>query len=349
MKNFTLTLVSLFLAVQVSAQNYKKVEPYIESITKFEKFAAKAVDDYSISIYQDTRKSGVRETLLEKLKENKIILSNHKFSVNNDASYTEGLIDFLDLLTEYFEKNVGEFNINQDANAISYEELENKFKIYNEHADKIENEFMALIQLKESFSQRHGLPIKIEYSREVYKNQFFRYCGRFIEIVAKIDFADIKLQNAITSKNTDEMNIHYNQLQDYLVQGKLAIEKLGSFNKNDRMLLQVDSYINSYLKYQKNNKNKIDLIQKFVELKTYATTNNADEYYNLQVEKYNADRKTLVEQEALLINDKSNLVVTYNKQLDEFQREHLEQLILNELKIKNSLSSKENLSVVSKN
>ncbi len=348
MKTLIFTLLSLFLVVQLKAQNYKKAEAYIEAITKYEKFAAKAVDDYSISIYQDSRKEGVRETLIAKLKEDNLILSNHKFSLNNDTSYTEGLIDFIGLLIEYFEKNVGEFNIEQDAKEISYEELENKFEIYNYYSDKIEQKFIALIHLKESFALNHGLPIKIEYGRDVYINQFFRYCGKFIEIVAKIDFADIKLQNAIASKNNDEMNIHYNQLQDYLIQGKVAIEKLGYFNENNRMFLQVDTYINAFLKYQNLNYNKIDLIENFLELKSFAPDGN-DEYYNLQVDKYNANRKKILEQDTVFINEKYNIVETYNSELNEFQREHLEKLLDNEVKIKNTLYSNQNFSVVSKN
>ena len=107
MKKTILTILILFLYFEPYAQNYKKIEPYIETITKYEKFAAKAVDDYSISIYQDSRREGVRETLLSKLREDKLILSKNMFNVNNDTSYTEGLIDFISLIIEYFEKNTG--------------------------------------------------------------------------------------------------------------------------------------------------------------------------------------------------------------------------------------------------
>jgi hypothetical protein len=348
MKTLILTLMALFLVIQVNAQNYKKIEPYIEAITKYEKFAAKAVDDYSISIYQDTRKEGVRETLIAKLKEDKQILTTHKFSVNNDASYTEGLVDFIDLLTEYFEKNVGEFNIEQDATTIGYEELENRFKDYNVYADKIEQKFIGLIHLKESFAINHGMPIKIEYGRDLYKNQFFRYCGKFIEIIAKIDFADIKLQNAIASKNSDEMKMNYEKLQDYLIDAKVAVEKLGMFKENNRMYLQINSYIDAYFKFQNLNKSKIDLIQKSIELKSYAATNNKDEYYNIQVDKYNNDRKILLEMDTNFFNEKSNLVITYSKEMNEFQREHLELLIDDEVKIKNTLYTNKSVSYVEK-
>jgi len=348
MKTLILTLLSLFLVIQVNAQNYKKIEPYIEAITKYEKFAAKAVDDYSISIYQDARQAGVRETLLVKLREDKKLLSTHRFRVNDDASYTEGLIGFIDLLIEYFEKNVGEFNIDKDATAISYEELDERFKIYNLYADKIEKKFIELIQLKESFALNHGMPIKIEYERDLYKNQFFRYCGKFIEIIAKIDFADIKLQNAIAAKNSDEMKNHYEKLQDYLIDAKVAVEKLGNFKENNRMYLQINLYIDTYFKFQNLNKSKIDLLDKFNELKAYSASNSKDEFYNIQVDKYNNERKTVLETDIILFNEKNSLTVNYSKEMNEFQREHLELLIGDEIKIKNTLYSKENVSVVVK-
>jgi len=348
MKKTILLFMILSLVLELNAQNYRKIDPYIEAITKYEKFAAKAVDDYSLSLYQDSRSNGVRETLLTKLKEDRHILSKHNFSVNKDSSYTEGLIDFISLLIEYFEKNVGEFNIEEDAKTISYEELENRFKIYNFYADKIEKKFITLIQLKEKFSFEHGLPIKIEYARDVYKNQFFRYCGKFIEIVAKIDFADIKLQEAIQSKNSIEMNYHYGQLQNYLNQGKINIENLGIFNENDRMYLKVNSYINSFNKYQIYNKNKIDLIEKYAELKGYASTNSKDDYYYSQTNIYNANRQILMQQEEELLFEKSNLVLSFNEELNEFQKEHLGNLINNEIKIKNTLFSKDSLSAISK-
>jgi hypothetical protein len=341
--------MSLFLVVQLNAQNYKKVEPYIEAITKYEKFAAKAVDDYSISIYQDSRKEGVRETLIAKLKEDKQTLTTHKFSVNNDTSYTEGLVDFIDLLIEYFEKNVGEFNVEQDAIAISYEEFENRFKEYNLYADKIEQKFMGLIHLKESFALKHGMPIKIKYGRDVYKNQFFRYCGKFIEIISKIDFADIKFQNAIASKDPEKMKMHYQKLQDYLINAKVAAEKLGSFKENNRMYLQVNAYIDSYFKFQNLNKSKIDLAEKAMELKIYAATSKKEEFYIYQVDKYNKDRQILLENETKFHIEKSNLIITYSNEMNEFQREHLELLIEDEVKIKNTSSINKTASSVEKN
>ena len=203
MKKIFLTLAILLQLNGVFAQNYKKVEPYLETITKYEVFAAKAVDDYSISIYQDSRKEGVRQTLLGKLKGDRAILVNQKISVNNDTTYTMALVDFIDSIIVYFESSVGEFNIENEAKYSNYEQLEARFKLYNFHADIIEKKFIDLIKLKESFSMKHGLPIKIEYGRDVYKNQFFRYTGRLIEIISKIDFADIKLQQAIATKKSE--------------------------------------------------------------------------------------------------------------------------------------------------
>lgn len=348
MKKTILTILILFLYFESYAQNYKKIEPYIETITKYEKFAAKAVDDYSISIYQDSRREGVRETLLSKLREGKLILSKNMFNVNNDTSYTEGLIDFISLIIEYFEKNVGEFNIDKDAKTIDYEEFEERFRTYNFYADKIEQKFIDLIQLKENFALKHGMPIKIQYGRDVYINQFFRYCGKFIEIIAKIDFADIKLQEAIEAKNSFEMTYHFDQLQSYLLQGKIAIEKFGNFKDNNRMYLQVNSYINAFLKYQFQNKNKIDLVIKYNELNTYASINKKDDYYYNQVSIYNNNRTIVQQQEPVFLTEKSNLVTHFYEELKEFQREHLEHLIYNEIKIKNTLYSNDQLSIVNK-
>lgn len=348
MKKLTLITLILILHNTLIGQNYKKIEPYIETITRYEKFAAKAVDDYSISIYQDSRREGVRETLLSKLREDRLILSKNKFNVNGDLSYTEGLIDFISLLIEYFEKKVGEFNIEYDAKTISYEELEERFIIYNFFADKIEQKFIDLIKLKESFALKHGMPIKIQYGRDVYMNQFFRYCGKFIEIIAKIDFADIKLQEAITNKNSFDMNYHFNQLQNYLLHGKIEIEKIGNFRDNNRMYLQVNSYINAFIKYQSQNKSKIDLVTKFNELNAYSTVNKKDDYYYSQVTIYNNNRTIVQQLEPIFLTEKSNLVINFYEEVKEFQREHLENLIFNEIKIKNTLYSKEQLSLLNK-
>jgi len=345
MKKLILTSLLIAQAIGMSAQNYKKVEPYLESITKYETFAAKAVDDYSVSIYQDTRKSGVRETLLSKLKEDRHLLTVHMHAVNNDTSYTLGLIDFIDAIIVYFEAGIGDFNVAEDALTNNYVQLEERFKLYNHHADKIEKKFIDLIKLKESFSLKHGLVMKIEYGRDVYKNQFFRYCGKFIEIISKVDFADIKLQQAMATRNTSEMNLHFEKLQDYLLEGKINMEKLGTFKENDRMYQQVNNYIDEFLRFQFHNKSLINLINKHNELVDYVAKNGKTDYYLAQANAYNMNRQPILESEKLVLGDKNNLIVNFTKELNQFQKEHLENLIYNGVKIKNHLFSKETVSM----
>ena len=96
------------------------------------------------------------------------------------------------------------------------------------------------------------------------------------------------------------------------------------------------------------NKNKIDLVIKYNELNTYASINKKDDYYYNQVSIYNNNRTIVQQQEPVFLTEKSNLVTHFYEELKEFQREHLEHLIYNEIKIKNTLYSNDQLSLVNK-
>lgn len=335
MKAYLQLIILIFVAKISIAQNYRTIEPYLTTITKYESFAAKAVDDYSLSIYQDSRKDGVRETLLTKLKEDRVILNTQMINVNKDTSYTEGLIEFIDLLIEYFEKNIGEFNIDNDSKNISYDELEHRFRLYNFYSDKIENKFIETVKLKEVFANNHGLPIVVDYSRDVYKNQFFRYSGKIIEIVAKIDFADIKLQNAINNKVINELDYNFEKLDSYLNEGKELLNEIGFFMNNDRMFLQTLKYIEAFEKYQNHNKSKIELVKKYNELLNYKKNIGEDQYYTSQANQFNNNRLLLYNLNNELLIEKSTVVTNFYSELNEFQREHLENLIENKFKIQN--------------
>ena len=135
------------------------------------------------------------------------------------------------------------------------------------------------------------------------------------------------------------MNLHYNKLQEYLLTGKLNIEKLGSFKENDRMYLNVTHYISSFMKFQVHYKNVMNLNQKFEEMKSYAAKNGKDEFYNTEVKKYNSDRKLVIDNDILTVSEKNMLIITFTEELNKFQKEHLENLLYNSVKIKNQIVS----------
>jgi len=332
MKKIILTLLLLVQVNESVAQNTSKTEYFLEMITKYENFAAKSVDDYTISLYQNNGRSEESDLIVTKLNEDRHFLDEQKLGFFNDTTYTVGVVDFLDTVILYFESSSN----STDLSKLSHTELEDYLSNLATTARSIDEKYMALMKQKELFFAKHNLPIKMEYEGTTYRNQFFRFTSNFMEIITKIDYADFKLQESLLQKNKDSIAVHASRLQDYIASSKEKLEKLGSYKNEERMFYEVSNYVSKFQKFHNNTKNIINLLTRYDDLKSSSSTS---EGYAKKERLFNSDKQFALENAKMMQIEKNNLVVSFDNELNNYKDTEIEIIIYFTPYVKNQLVS----------